>query len=90
MLVLALIAAAPHRPDRVDDPLRRESVAAGHLCFARARANESAAPAQAPQRGWMAPSTPPPPPSAALAALTMASTVSRVMPPCAVSMRSPG
>src|SRR6185437_12399516 len=41
-----------------------------------------------PAARWMAPSTPPPPSSELLAALTMASTSSRVMSPSTISMRS--
>src|ERR1700687_3861412 len=41
-----------------------------------------------PAARWIAPSTPPPPSSEALAALTMASTISRVMSPSSTWIRS--
>ena len=81
---LAGIAALPDRPDRVDDVRRRQPIAASQFRLARRAAAQRAASRRATpgQRArWIAPSTPPPPSSDALAALTMASTASRVMSP---------
>ncbi len=81
-IVLALVAAAPDRADRVDDVLGLEPIAARDLGRAGRRSRRACGTrpsSSGPAARWMAPSTPPPPSSERFAALTMASTASVVM-----------
>ena len=88
---LALAAALPDRPDRVDHVARGQPVALGDPRLAgRTAADLDGTPpaARGPAARWIAPSTPPPPRRRSLAALTIASTFCPVMSPWTTTMRA--